>query len=429
MFVKKDTKWLVILILVAFVAGLIVTRAIAADDLRSYQHGVDLVPRGDGQYWLIWSSSGNPPRGQWTHDIYRALINPTCPSITPQTLISRSGAQEQSSADVSADGKIMVVTEDDWNVSNLVATRYGVYNASDLSGVKPYPQMTYDGGHSAHVSAVGNRFVVWYGDEWCDGGGVDNLGSGRDLKVAVYDSSGNLERHEYIQGPGNCNIAAQRNWWPIVAGSSDRAFLLWQRFVSSSASYAKLMYQVYNPVDGSLMPASPVQIEGAVEFYTYDVQYYPSIDRFLVVGTYNSGGGFAYLFDNNGTIVAQNTALPAIPREVQPAERAFSDGVKVVYPRSPNGALVLWVTGSSISLDQTISDSYNWSYIGTDGIFLNDTQAYFVSGSASGLVQKTFFLSSVMANKIYLPYLSCIVRTPPNQRLQPTAFGAGMRVP
>jgi len=146
---NKLTILLTALVLMALVAGLAVSldaSAATAEDERQYQHGVDIVPRGDGNYWLIWSSSGNPPTGpdpsgSWTHDIYYSLIQPANPSINPVTIISNNEAQEPASSAVSADGNLMITNEDGWNVANNVGQRYGVYRASDFGNVKAYPNM------------------------------------------------------------------------------------------------------------------------------------------------------------------------------------------------------------------------------------------------------------------------------------------------
>jgi hypothetical protein len=362
-------------------------RAQAADDLRRYQHGIDFVPRGDAKYWLIWSSSGNPPSGKWTHNVYYSLIDPTGPQITPQTIISNPEAQEPPSSDISDDGHIMITLEDGYGG---IRQHCGVYD-EDLKGVNAYPQMVHKGGHSGHVAAVGNRFVVFYSDEWCRRGGVDNLGSGRDVRLKVYSSTGDYQRAEAVAANGDCANPDDRNWWPLVAGSSNHAFLLWQRFVGGQI-YARLMCAVYHPETGDYVKGI-TQLESNVKYYTYDVQYYPSIDRFLVVGAYHDGGGFAYLFDNDGNIKAQNHSLPPIIRETQPAADALANGVRIVYPTFPNGAIVLWVTSSGVSLSETIPDSYDWYYMGTDGIFLDSDTVYIVSTSPTGLVEKKFTIS------------------------------------
>ncbi|MFV2068417.1 MAG: hypothetical protein ACC645_15715, partial [Pirellulales bacterium] len=233
------------MLLVLIVGVLGTAGASAEDDPREYQHGIDFVPLDSGHYGLIWSSSGNPPtgaapNGDWTHDIYYSAIDPTNPQIVPQTIISNPEAQEPASSAIADDGRIMITMEDGWNANHTIAQRYGVYN-SDFSPVDPYPNLVLDGGHSGHVASVGNRFVVFYSEGWVDGGGVDDLGSGDDVMLKVYRSDGTFERAKNIAVGG-----ATRDWWPLVAGSTDRAMLLWQRFVDD-ATHADLMGSIYDP--------------------------------------------------------------------------------------------------------------------------------------------------------------------------------------
>jgi hypothetical protein len=198
--------------------GILNVRSARAQDSRSFQHGIDLVPLPNGHYKLIWSSSGNPPtgandNGNWPHDVYFSDIDPAQPKIVPTTLISKPEAQEPASSAITDDGYIMVTMEDGWNAENGLAQRYGVYD-TDLNPVKGYPQVVFDGGHSGHVAVVGNKFVVFYSEGWVDGGGVDDLGSGDDVYVSAYHSNGKTLNSSNV-AVGN----ATRDWWPLVAGS------------------------------------------------------------------------------------------------------------------------------------------------------------------------------------------------------------------
>ena len=201
-----------------------INNTIAQDD-RSYQHGINFLQRPDNQWLLIWSSSGNPPTGKdkngsWTHDIYSSLIDPQNPIIRPTTLISNPEAQEPASSAITDDGYTMITMEDGWNTNRNVAQRYAVYDPL-MKAIKPYPQLILDGGHSGHVAAVKNRFVVFYSDEWVQGGGVDNLGSGDDVLAKVYSRLGNLE-HTVPIAVGK----KSRDWWPLVSGSKQNCFAI-----------------------------------------------------------------------------------------------------------------------------------------------------------------------------------------------------------
>ncbi len=179
-----------------------------------------------------------------------------------------------------------------------------------------------------------------------------------------------------------------RDWWPMIAGSTTHALLLWQRFVDGQ-QVVKLMYAIYNPDNGEFVKGVAA-VESGVKYYTYDVQYIASIDRFLVTGAYKNGAGFAFLIDDNGQVTAKNKNLPGLVREAQPAIKAFDDGAFVVYPRHPNGLFVLKIGASSIALNNVVSDSYAWRYMGTDGIFTGENAVYFVSLSETGNVEKMF---------------------------------------
>lgn len=356
-------------------------------DLREYQHGIDFVLRPNGQYYLFWASQGNPPvsaQGNWTHDIYFSSIDPAHPVITPETFISQDEAQEPASAARTDDGNIMISMEDGYDAENTLAQRYGVYD-SNLGPVKPYPQKVYDGGHSGHVRAVGNRFVVFYADDWKMGGGVCNLGSGKDLAAAVYDSKGKKQHSVKV-------VSGNRDWWPMLAGSKTRAALVWQRFVPHRL-YSDLYMAILDPATGSLTKA-PVKLDSNIHYYHYTVSYLPQVDRFLILGSYVSGGGFAYLLDNDGKIVAKNSALPlGIVREAEHIVGNYLDQALVVSPTYPKGLMALQVSANSISQIGTIEDSYLWQYMGISGIVSGKNKIYIVALSDKGLVEKTFNLA------------------------------------
>ncbi len=361
-----------------------------ASDFRAYQHGIDFLKKKDGSYYLIWASTGDSPtgadkQGNWTHDIYYETIDPhNIHTIKPTCIISRDEAQEPVTSAICADGTIMITMEDGWNIKKTVSQRYGLYKA-DFSPLKPYPQMVLDGGHSGHVTSVKNRFVLFYSDEWVNGGGVEGLGSGDDVLLSVYSAKGVLETKAAV------SVGKQtRDWWPMVAGSQKNALLLWQRFMDNK-TYANLMFSLYNPSTQSFTKI-PTMLETRIKYYTYDVQYIKSINRFLVAGTYKKGGGFAYLIDDKGKVTAENLSLPSFVREAQPAIYHDKNLTQVVYPKQPSGLQLLELTASKITLKKEIKDNYQWSYIGTDGIFIDKESLYFVTLSKKGLVEKKFSL-------------------------------------
>jgi hypothetical protein len=360
-----------------------------AEDLRAYQHGIDILKRENGTYWLIWSSAGNPPKirdENWTHDIYYSSIDPNHPSVTPTILISNPEAQEPVSAAISRDGRIMITCEDGWNVRQGVGQRWGLYDGN-LGPVMPYPRLIKDGGHSGHVAAVGKTFVVLWNDGWDETvPGADGIGVGKRILLDRFSSSG---AH---LNPSSTQVSeGGRSWWPLVAGSDSRAVLLWQRYVAGD-KYSELMYSVYDPRSNTFAKR-PGRLATRVKYYVYDVQYYAAIDRFLVVGAYYDGGGFAYLMDDEGNIVARNISLPPMVRESKPARADHGSHSFAAYPRSPDGVFVLKLTRSSIELTETVSDTYDWQSMGTVGIFTGRNSVYFANLSDRGIVEKRFMLT------------------------------------
>lgn len=274
----------------------------SSSDLREFQHGLDFIKISPERYALIWSSSGNPPAGSnmvhWTHDIYYSFIDIKKPTISPKLLISKPEAQEPASAAISTSGNILITTEDGWDTPSVVDQRYALFN-KDFQTIRSYPQLVLQGGHSGHVAFAGNHFVVFYSEGWVNGGGVDNLGSGRDVMAALISADGKLINSSIKVAVGN----KTRDWWPLIAGSKDSALLLWQRCVPDKAS-VDLYFSVLDPETGALRP-SQVKLESGVKYYTYSVSYVENINKFLVIGSYEKGGGFAHLIDPDGKWLGQ----------------------------------------------------------------------------------------------------------------------------
>ncbi len=392
---KNRKVFLIILVLINVVvlASCSRDRSSAVDpesfdgDPRAYQHGVDFLRRSDGNYILIWASSGLPPvgadaDGEWSHDVYYSMIDSARPFIDPAKIISAPGAQEPASSAMSSDGHVMITMEDAYQAQNNIAQTYAVYD-ENMNPIKEYQNMVLDGGHSGHVAAVGDKFVVFYSDEWVDGGGVDNLGSGDDVWLKVFDSNGYL-----LNEKGVAVGDATRDWWPMIAGSEHHALLLWQRFVENE-SYATLVFNVFDPATNRWVKGT-TEIVPSLEYYTYDVQYISSLDLFLIGGSDDDGDGFAFLISTDGDTIAQNTSLPPMVREAQPAVwQAGHDRARVVYAVNPGGLMVLTISSAEIVLEDRLSTDDEWSTSGTDGIFLSENIAYFVSLSPEGITELT----------------------------------------
>ncbi|CAB3739786.1 hypothetical protein [Paraburkholderia rhynchosiae] len=355
-------------------------------DLRSYMHGIGVTTDARGVSTVFFSSSGLPPRGagrdrNWTHDVYIARWTPQQAKLgKPHVFISRPEAQEPVSVAQNDGGRVMVTFEDGWNTPNEVSQRYGVYT-SNLHDVRPYPVDVLSGGHSGHVAAVGPRFVVFYSNDWIDGGGVDNLGTGNGVYAKIYDRNGALMQA--------VDVARRvREWWPMIAGSPTRALLMWQQYVPGE-TFARLKAATLDPATGAL--GEPRVIAPRLQYYTYAAAYVPFVDRFLVVATGADGKGFAQLIDQNGEITATLACMPASVREAGIAvigDRAFT-------PSQDGRLLHLRVTASSIELEGTQPSPIRWTYTGSVGLVRSQTQLHWVATSPKGLQEAEFDLNSV----------------------------------
>ena len=401
--------------------------ALLAADRREYQHGVEFVSMPDGRYWLLWSSSpGNPPEGDqkvilenggkckyFNHDIYYSLIDPANPLVNEKQLISLPEAQEPVSAAIAKNGIIALTFEDgsDSDIANcdgIIQQRYQVFNQA-LKPISRLNKVAINGAHSGHIAAVGNKFVIVYAEGWINEGGVDGAGSANDILVDVINSQGKRVYHHSIA----VDKGSPRDWWPVIAGSDKYAMLVWQRYVTESR-YANLMYALYNPRSNNLVKEISL-LKANLVYYHYDVQYLPSINRFLIVGNYVgdtllhkigralsvvSPKAFAFLLDENGKIVDQWDASEdcqncptyfhhPVVRESQPAvfegDSEGESSVKVLYPTKPKGVMAFNITTSKIEMLNHIDVDHYWFPLGTDGIFLDEHTAYFANLTQQGL--------------------------------------------
>ena len=386
------------------------SRAVEYPDLRDRQHGIDLLKLNNGNYYLVWSSNANPPSAGWSHNIFYSNINPASPTISPVTWISATEAQEPASSAINASGtKILCTWEDGNNAENEIAQRYFISGAT-LGGTASTnysnAKLFLDGGHSGHVAAVGDYFVSTWVEGWTNNDdGVDGLGSGNDVYVSVNDAAGTLTRN-------NVSVATGREWWSDVAGSSTKALVIWQSFVSGQ-QYANLKMMIYDPATGT--KGSVQTIMNNVLYYHYSVRYIPAIDRFLIMASKDGGagsnsgrlcsGGKAFLVDNSGTITASLNLTNGVIRESQSivsgsraAQTALKNGQSVFGNNSSGGALggltVLDLTASSIGVSQEINDSYAWEYMGNDGYFKDPSTVVVFALSQTGIATKTFTIST-----------------------------------
>ena len=354
-------------------------------DLRSFQHGIDCIPLDNNKFALIFSSNGNPPQSvednTWQHDIYYAIITDTIPTNESyHTLIMADEAQEPASSAINTDKHIMITTEDGWQTHNTIAQRYGVYD-TNLNPLKPYPNMVEDGGHSGHVASVNNYFVLFYSEGWINNDGVDNLGTGDNVKLKTYTSQG-VEIHKMDIAVGD----SSRDWWPLLAGSNHDACLVWQRFVEKQ-DYTDLMVSIYDPEQNIIKQT--IKLEEHVKYYSYNVKYIPKINRFLIIGAHADNKGFCYLIDDNGAITASHKNLPlGIIREAKPIIRELSNGnISIAFPTPPNNISLLEVNADDIQYIHSIQTPYKWSTLGIDGFFTNDSTLSLIWLSSEGVKQ------------------------------------------
>ncbi|WP_156992474.1 PQQ-binding-like beta-propeller repeat protein [Paraburkholderia oxyphila] len=364
--------------------------ALGLGDERRFMHGIGWASAGGDKSWVFFSSSGLPPRGanrdgSWPHDVYVGAWSPGHPRLAGvHIFISRPEAQEPVSVAQNTQGNIFVSFEDGWNTPNEVSQRYGVYR-SNLAPIKPYPNDVESGGHSGHVAAVGERFVVFYSEDWVDGGGVDNLGTGNGVYVKVYDGSGKLLRHE--------NVAVHvREWWPMIAGSSTKALLVWQKYIPGEI-VAQLEFAVYDPVSGKLeRPEDGVNVF-RVQYYTYAAAWVPAANRFVLEATLDNGRTSILLIDEAGHVTAKLECLPASVRESSIAV----DGNVAYVPTRDGRLMALALTGSTIDLHGMMRAPFAWGNTGAIGIPYGPGTVHFVSLSPVGLREANFNVHNEVA--------------------------------
>ncbi|WP_051138036.1 hypothetical protein [Burkholderia cepacia] len=350
-------------------------------DPRRFMHGIGVADTGNGRRWVFFSSSGIVPRGalrngNWPHDVYVGEWLPGKPRLLRvHTFISRPEAQEPVSIAQNPRGDIFVTFEDGWNTPQVVSQRYGIYRR-DLKPVKPYPNDVEAGGHSGHVAAVGERFVVFYSADWIDGGGVDNLGTGNGVYLKTYDAEGRVLNHVSV-------APHRREWWPVVAGSPHRALLVWQKYIEGSTD-AGLEYAMFDPVTAKLEKLGP--LNDAIQYYVYSSAYVPEIDRFIVVTTTADNRGVAMLLDPDGRRLATLDCLPASVRE----SGIGVDGTHAYVPTRDGRLLTLALSPTGMSVSAVQRSPIPWGSTGIAGFPARSGTMHFVSLTPSGTREADF---------------------------------------
>jgi hypothetical protein len=344
--------------------------ATGEEDHRAWQHGIDLLPVGD-RLLLVWGSAGNPPRanpgGDWQHDVYYAWLDPREPRLPdPQVLVSQPEAQEPPSVAISAKGTVLMTTEDG---NGGINQRAGLWDSA-LRVLRKYPFLIKRGGHSGHVAAMGDRFLVVYGEGWVERGGFLDRGTGKDIYARIVEDSGALLPETRI-------ASGHRDGWPLVAASDRNWLVLWQRYPGLTLHAAL--------VDANGKMAAQRQLGDRMPLrYAYDVEFAPQLGSFVVAGT-SGDSGFVSLLSLAGKIVRTRKGLPPMAAESRLVLGQSGAQLIGVYPVKPRGIAVLRLSAEAIELVRVIDHPYMWQDAGTTGRFLSSDRVLFATLSTTGL--------------------------------------------
>jgi hypothetical protein len=344
-----------------------------AEDHRAWQHGIDLVRVGD-KLLLVWGSPGNPPRanpgGDWQHDIYYAWLNALnltdTTVIEPRVLVARAEAQEPPSVAINSRGTILMTSEDGNGGINQHA---GLWDSA-LGVLRPYPVMIRRGGHSGHVAALGERFLVAYGEGWVDHGGFLDLGTGKDIHARVVGNDG-IPREEITIASGH------RDGWPLVAASDRNWMVIWQPYPQRSLHAALINAAGRLESQRQISAGMPLR-------YAYDVEFSPQLSAYVVAGSADDGG-FVALFNLHGEMVKIQRGLPPMVSESRVIISGDAAQTLAVYPVNPNGIAVVRLSSDAIELVKLIDHPYAWDYTGTTGVFTAPGSVLFATLSTTGL--------------------------------------------
>ena len=345
----------------------------AAEDHRAWQHGIDLL-RVEGRLLAVWSSPGNPPRpnvgGDWQHDVYSAWVGEEG-KLDPRVLVARPEAQEPASTAINSRGTILMTSEDGNGGINQHA---GMWDSS-LRPLRDYPMTIRRGGHSGHVAAMGERFLVAYDEGWVDGGGFLGRGTGQDVYARIVEDDGTLRREARLTESGR----GHRDGWPLVAGSERNWLVVWQRYPELSLQAALVGADGVATARSKLMDGLPIR-------YAYDVAFAPQAGVYVVAGS-SGEEGFVSLVDTEGKVVSTRKGLPPMASESRIVLRADGAGTLGAYPVRPRGVAVVRIAAGAVELVKVVEHPYEWDYCGTAGAFLADDRLLFVTLSQAGLRQ------------------------------------------
>ena len=348
-----------------------------AEDHRAWQHGIDLIRVGD-KVLVMWGSAGNPPQpnlgGDWQHDVFYAWLNTPSTQdaapINPQILICRPEAQEPPSVAINSKGTILMTTEDGNGSINQNA---GLWDTS-LRVLRKYPFTIKRGGHSGHVAAMGDQFLVTYGEGWVKGAGWRNLGTGKNVFARIVENNGKLGREIKLTPDRD---SSPRDGWPLVAGSDRNWLVVWQRYPEFTLQAALI------DAAGAVITQRQI-IDALSPRYAYDVEFAPQLASYVVAGS-SGDGGFVALVSLTGDIVKTQRGLPPMASECRIILGWDGSQLIGVYPVKPRGVAVVRLSADAIELSKVIDYPYAWDYSGTTGTFVASEQVLFVTLSTTGL--------------------------------------------
>ena len=343
------------------------------EDHRAWQHGVDLIRVG-ARMLLIWSSAGNPPQpnpgGDWPHDVYYAWLENENSPIKPRVLVSRPEAQEPSSVAINSRGTILMTAEDGNGGINQHA---GLWDSS-LRVLRPYPMKIRRGGHSGHAAAMGDRFLVAYGEGWVEGGGFLDRGTGKDIHARVVENDGRLGREIDIAVDDD---RRHRDGWPLVAGSDRNWLVVWQRYPELSLQAALI------GAAGTVMSRRKIA-DGMPVRYAYAVEFAPQIETYVVAGS-SGEEGFISLLNLAGEIVRTRRGLPPMASESRIVLGWDGKQLTGAYPVRPHGVAVVRISAGAVELVKLVEHAYAWDYGGTTGVFVAPGRVLFATLSTTGI--------------------------------------------
>ena len=322
-------------------------------------HGINVLKTSKKGYDVIWASAQKTSEnGDWTHDIYGMTYRNG--HTIKKMLVSAPEAQEPSSASQCDDGHILVTFEDGHAVGDYgIMQRYAIFdqNLQPVVSYNPRQTIIQAGGHSGHVASVHNTFVIASDEGWVNHDGIKNRGTGKDIYMTTMNSVGNNKKIFKIAN------TSSRYDWPLVAGSKNVAFLLWQRIVPKR-NYTKLMMATFNLKTRKVShPKAVSKIK--CQYYNYSVSYMPKVNRFILTATDYHGVGHMFLYNTNGKQLCHKSGLTRFSRESSPAVANNS----IVYPTYKKSLTLFKVTYKSIKKIKTKKTSLSWSSRGQAGVF------------------------------------------------------------